>query len=370
MLAFVLITLMFVAFACAVQSESFQTESPFWQKIGMAVSNNNQYNDYQYILEELPLGDDKYMYRVTYTFGTVPPVWYLKGNQKAADGQIRQGYVQGLKAMLPNSIPGIMRQALPEFKLMIPETGFPRKPSFADYRSDNWKRVGLAAPDYNHYRKDLYVLWEQKLGDSYYKYKVTERYSEMPLSWLLRGINKAKDGEIRMAEFRSRSNNFLKFKLNLDETLVENFEVTKGTGYPGAGVNPWTHLWSSGYKGTSWDGVPPPLGPLASENRKVVDEGKLPASDWETVGRAGMHLSTGRHPYYNYILQERRLRNGSYQYRIYNPDNVDFAGVIDAGPVYIALAGNEKARNLQIRQALPSSLSMELPGYYRLKTRD
>ena len=368
-LAFLLVVVALSVFIYSMQSEGFtrkawcQTESPLWTKIGMAVSNNNQYDNDQYILEELPLGNDKFMYKITYTYGTVPPVWYLKGNHKATNGQIRQGYNKGLKSMLPASIPGIMRQSLPEFKLIIPPTLEP----FANYCGDsqkrskfNWKRVGLAAPDYNHFRKDLYVLWEQNVAPGYYKYKVSEIYSGMPLTWVLRGTEKAKNGEFRKAEHRSRSNNFLTFKLNLKETEVEGFDVSGPTPYPGRGKNPWTQLSSQGYKGTSWDGdqnVPPPTGPIGPQG-------------WETVGRAGMYLSTGREVYYNYVLQERKLPDNKYEYRVYNPDNVDFAGVQNGGPEYIKLGGTNKVRNLDIRQALTSSLSLELPGFYRLKTRD
>ena len=329
-----------------------QTDSPLWKKIGMAVAANNQFKNDEYILEELPLGNNKYMYRVTYTYGTVPPVWYLKGNEKAMNNQIRQGYNKGLLDLLPASIPGVLRQSLPEFKLIIPPSteAFANNCGNSKYCSPfNWKQVGTAAPDYNHYRKDLYTVWEQQLPTGIYKYKVTEIYSEMPLTWELRGTTKAENGEYRKAEYRSRSNNFLTFKLN----MKEGFEATP---FPGRGKNPWTQLSSQGYKGTSWDGetnVPPPDG-----------------SGWETIGRAGMYLSSGREVYYNYILQERKLP-GKYEYRIYNPDNVDFAGVKNSGPEYIQLESKKnKVRNLDIRQALPSSLSLELPGFYRLKTRD
>lgn len=340
-----------------------QTQSPFWRKIGMAVSRNNQYDDDQYILEELPLGFGKYLYRVTYTYSSLPPVWYLKGLNKARNGEIRVGYNSALKVMLPGSIPGLLRQKLPRFKLIVNAVALQQHSKgieynqFANYCGENniynWKRVGWAAPDYNNFTRNLYILWEQDLsgpGGPWFTYKVSEIYSEMPTSWLLRGHRKARDGEFRLAKFRSRSNNFLKFKLTLAGENVEGFN---SLGYPGAGVSPWTWLYSPGYKGTAWDGhynIPPPVG-----------EG------WKTIGKAGMHLSTGRQPYYNYVLQERMLDLDLYEYRIYNPDNVDFAGMADAGPEYIRLKGNNKIRDMDIREAVPGSVSLELPGFYRVK---
>lgn len=222
-------------------------------------------------------------------------------------------------------------------------------------KKSHWKQIGLAAPNYNYFTKNLYTLWEYNVAPGYYKYKVTEMYSEMPLSWELRGKEKAVNGQFRRAEYRSRSNGFLIFQLNLNK--VEGFSPTP---YPGRGENPWTQLYSSGYKGSSWNGkanVLPPVGPTGPLN-------------WQTVGRAGMYLNSGREVYYNYVLQQKILSDDKFEYRIYNPDNVNFAGVKNGGPEYIRLVGNSKIRNLNIREAVPSSLSLELPGFYRLKTRD
>ena len=295
-----------VLYTCNEGFAPYSIPNPVWHKIGMAISLSNQYENDLYILEQ-KAGENKY--RVFYTYGTIPTIFELKGNHPVQNGQIREGEVKGLSSTT------VLRKDNPLFKLVLSQ-GAQRYDDKA-IKDLKWKPVAYGAPHFNHYTKDLYMIYERKFSEKYRIYKAKYIFSELPENWFLKGSTPLINGEIRESIRRPLSGPFLKLKVTL---LSPDYEPKK-------------------YSLTA-----------RQENYE---------NNWKIVGRAGLINATGRLPFFNYILEENRPDAFRYHYRIYNPELKRLE--------YINLQGTHKAETDQVRSALTNVFSQSLQGDYQLQ---
>lgn len=302
-----------------------------------------------------------YYYKVIYSYGGTPTMFNLKGFNKAYNGEIRAGVDNSISASVMS---WAAYKAPPKFKIMLKPQNNEKKETLAPTMF-NWKRVGIGyrpkqSPDnqFTAYatltnpimdNKARYIVYEKNLGNNKYKYRVSVIGNDMKNSWELKGLEKMKDGEWKETEWRSRSeiprmikvfynrmgnlrNRPLTVKHTIEHFAKTNKEITKGN-----------------FNNTN--------------NMKIPLIGKgFPLSEWRTIGKAGLHNASGRPANFDYILQERILDNGAFDYRVVKTSKFQ--------PEIIPLKPGQRAVDWEVRYTNCTPALGLITGYYVLRVME